>query len=165
MPIASPTAPPRFTQARSQTHLQSALTLLFLPVAGLERPWHLRSYAGDGLALLSGRSRAYGYRQIERFLTRLVTSWRRAAHDRTVGDVDGADLEDSRKHLQGITLVIALRMRNATRACFSSQSIQISRVCKSDLGCVKYPVPMLFAQAPGIKKATCSTPACCPTHP
>ena len=69
MPIASPTAPPRFTQARSQTHLQSALTLLFLPVAGLERPWHLRSYAGDGLALLSGHSRAYGYRQIERFLT------------------------------------------------------------------------------------------------
>jgi hypothetical protein len=69
MPIASPTAPPRFTRARSQTHLQSALTLLFLPVAGLERPWHLRSYAGDGLALPSGRSRAYGCQQIERFLT------------------------------------------------------------------------------------------------
>jgi len=44
-------------------------TLLFLPIVGLRRTWELRGYAGDGLALLSGRGRAYGYRHVERFLS------------------------------------------------------------------------------------------------
>jgi len=47
-------------------------TLLFLPVVGLRRTWELRGYAGDGLALLSGRGRAYGYRHVERFLSEVA---------------------------------------------------------------------------------------------
>ena len=46
------------------------LTLLFLGVAGLHRTWDLRSYTADGLALLTGRKRAYGYRYTEAFLSR-----------------------------------------------------------------------------------------------
>jgi hypothetical protein len=46
------------------------LTLLFLGAVGLHRTWDLRSYTGDGLALLSGRKRAYGYRDTEAFLSR-----------------------------------------------------------------------------------------------
>ncbi len=48
------------------------LTLLFLNVVGLRRTWDLRSYSSDGLALLTGRRRAYGYRHVERFLTMLA---------------------------------------------------------------------------------------------
>ncbi len=44
------------------------LTLLFLAVVGLRRPWDLRGYTGDALGLLTGRLRAYGYRHVERFL-------------------------------------------------------------------------------------------------
>lgn len=33
---------------------------------GLKRPWELRSYNGDGLALLTGRERAFGYVHTER---------------------------------------------------------------------------------------------------
>jgi hypothetical protein len=47
-------------------------TLLFLGVVGLQRPWDLRGYSGDGLALLSQRRRAYGYEYTERFLSRLA---------------------------------------------------------------------------------------------
>ena len=47
-------------------------TLLFLGVVGLSRPWVLRSYSGDGLALLSGRPRAYGYEHTERFLAQVA---------------------------------------------------------------------------------------------
>lgn len=55
--------------ARARTLL---LTLLFLNAAGLRRTWDLRGYAGDGLALLTGRGRAYGYRHAERFLAHLA---------------------------------------------------------------------------------------------
>jgi hypothetical protein len=48
------------------------LTLLFLNAVGLRRTWDLRSYAGDGLALLSGRKRAYGYSYTERMLSHLA---------------------------------------------------------------------------------------------
>jgi hypothetical protein len=41
---------------------------------GLHRTWELRSYIGGGLALLTGRSRAYGYRSAERFLSELARS-------------------------------------------------------------------------------------------
>ena len=44
------------------------LTLLFLPVVGVRRTWNLRSYTGTALALLTGRTCAYGYRHVERFL-------------------------------------------------------------------------------------------------
>jgi len=43
-------------------------TLLFLPAVGVRRTWDLRGYTGDGLAVLAGRERAYGYRHVERFL-------------------------------------------------------------------------------------------------
>ncbi len=48
------------------------LTLLFLGVVGLRRTWDLRSYTGEGLALLTGRKRAYGYRYPEDFLASLA---------------------------------------------------------------------------------------------
>jgi len=44
------------------------LTLLFLGAVELRRTWDLRSYTGDGLALLTARKRAYGYRYTEEFL-------------------------------------------------------------------------------------------------
>jgi len=44
------------------------LTLLFLGAVGLQRTWDLRGYTADGLALLTGRMRAYGYRYTEVFL-------------------------------------------------------------------------------------------------
>jgi hypothetical protein len=46
------------------------LTLLFLGVVGLRRTWDLRGYAGDALALLSGRQQAYGYCHMERLLSK-----------------------------------------------------------------------------------------------
>ncbi len=49
-----------------------SLTLLFLGAVGLRRTWDLRGYASDGLALLSSRRRAYGYRHTERFLAALA---------------------------------------------------------------------------------------------
>jgi hypothetical protein len=48
------------------------LTLLFFGVVGLYRTWDLRSYTADGLALLSGRKRAYGYRYTEAFLSQVA---------------------------------------------------------------------------------------------
>jgi hypothetical protein len=54
------------------------LTLLFLGAVGLHRTWDLRGYTSDGLALLTGRKRAYGYRYTEAFLSQ-------------VADADGAE--------------------------------------------------------------------------
>lgn len=48
------------------------LTLLFLGAVGLRRTWDLRGYTGDGLALLTGRKRAYGYRYTEEFLAHIA---------------------------------------------------------------------------------------------
>ncbi len=50
------------------------LTLLFFGVAQVQRTWDLRSYTGDTLALLTGRSRAYGYFFTERFLADVARS-------------------------------------------------------------------------------------------
>ena len=47
-------------------------TLLFLGAVGLERTWDLRTYTGDALAMLTGRSRAYGYFHTERFLSQVA---------------------------------------------------------------------------------------------
>ena len=52
--------PRRLAQATHRTRRQSLLTLLFLEVAGLRRPWDLRGYAQEGLALLTTRRLAYG---------------------------------------------------------------------------------------------------------
>lgn len=48
------------------------LTLLFLGTTGLHRTWDLRGYTADGLALLTGRRRAYGYRYTEAFLSQVA---------------------------------------------------------------------------------------------
>lgn len=48
------------------------LTVLFLGAVGLQRTWDLRGYAADGLALLTGRTRAYGYRSTELFLSQVA---------------------------------------------------------------------------------------------
>ncbi|HEU5374753.1 MAG TPA: hypothetical protein VFV38_04885 [Ktedonobacteraceae bacterium] len=48
------------------------LSLLFLGAVGLQRTWDLRGYAADGLALLTGRTRAYGYRSTEAFLSQIA---------------------------------------------------------------------------------------------
>jgi hypothetical protein len=48
------------------------LTLLFLGVVGLHRTWDLRGYTADGLALLTGRTRAFGYRYTEAFLSQVA---------------------------------------------------------------------------------------------
>ena len=64
--------PPRLARATPRTRRQSLLTLLFLGVVGLRRPWDLRGYAQEGLALLTTRRRAYGYRTVERFLSQVA---------------------------------------------------------------------------------------------
>lgn len=48
------------------------LTILFLGAVGLHRTWDLRSYTGNGLALLTGRKRAYSYRYTEAFLSQVA---------------------------------------------------------------------------------------------
>lgn len=50
------------------------LTLLFLGAVGLHRTWDLRGYTADGLALLTGRTRAYGYRYTEAFLSQVASA-------------------------------------------------------------------------------------------
>jgi hypothetical protein len=53
-------------------HQRLLLTLLFLGAVGLHRTWDLRGYTADGLALLTGRKRAYGYRYTEAFLSQVA---------------------------------------------------------------------------------------------
>ena len=65
-------APRRLAHARLTTRQQSLLTLLFLPVVGLRRTCDLSRYTGDALGLLTGRWRAYGFWQIQRFLSQLA---------------------------------------------------------------------------------------------
>ncbi len=48
------------------------LTVLFLGAVGLQRTWDLRGYTADGLALLTGRRQAYGYRYTEMFLSQVA---------------------------------------------------------------------------------------------
>src|SRR6266567_1039483 len=51
---------------------QLMLTLLFFPLGGLHRTHDLRSYTGNVLAVVTGRSQAYGYCHTERFLSQLA---------------------------------------------------------------------------------------------
>jgi hypothetical protein len=71
MEVADPTIPGLSPLNRAVV-MHLLLTLLFLPVAGLARPWDLRSYTGTMLALVVGRQRAYSQRYTERFLARLA---------------------------------------------------------------------------------------------
>lgn len=48
------------------------LTLLFMSAVGVQRTWDLRSYTADGLALLTGRTQAYGYHYTEAFLSQMA---------------------------------------------------------------------------------------------
>jgi len=48
------------------------LTLLFFPLGALHRTHDLRSYTGNMLVAVTGRSRAYGYCHTERFLSQLA---------------------------------------------------------------------------------------------
>lgn len=71
---AAESSVPRLAQSQRRTRQQLLLTLLFMNVFAVQRPWDLRSYSGDGLALLSGRKRAYGYAHTERFLAQMAQS-------------------------------------------------------------------------------------------
>jgi hypothetical protein len=51
---------PRLVKSQKTTRQQLMLTLLFMNVCQVQRPWEWRFYSGDGLALLSGRKKAYG---------------------------------------------------------------------------------------------------------
>ncbi len=71
--LPPPPEPPRLPLAASPAaHRRLLLTLLFLGAVGLSRTWDLRGYTADGLALLSGRTRAYGYRYTEAFLSQIA---------------------------------------------------------------------------------------------
>jgi hypothetical protein len=64
----------RLAHHRPQTRCGLVRTLLFLRVVGLRRPWDLRGYSGEGLAVLSGRRQAYGYRTVARFLREVAAA-------------------------------------------------------------------------------------------
>jgi hypothetical protein len=62
----------RLARSTSVSCRRLLLTLLFLGAVGLRRTWHLRGYTGAGLALLTGRERAFSYRHAERFLSEVA---------------------------------------------------------------------------------------------
>lgn len=64
--------PARLARSQPRCRQQWALTLLFMNLFGVQRTWGLRSYTGDGLGLVTGRKRAYGYIHMERFLSELA---------------------------------------------------------------------------------------------
>ena len=69
VPVGQALPSSRLARSTSASRRRLLLTLLFLGAVGLRRTWELRGYTGTGLALLTGRKRAYGYRHIERFLS------------------------------------------------------------------------------------------------
>ena len=64
--------PARLARARPATRRCCVLTLLFLGAVGLRRTCELKRYSGDALGLLTGRVRAYGFWQVERFLSQVA---------------------------------------------------------------------------------------------
>lgn len=72
LPLASSTCPARLARSTHASRERLLLTLLFLNAVGLRRTIDLRSYTGAGLAVLSRRQRAYGYRHVERFLAQVA---------------------------------------------------------------------------------------------
>jgi hypothetical protein len=74
-PSSTPSEPPRLPLAGSASvRRRLLLTLLFLGAVGLSRTWDLRGYTADGLALLTGRTQAYGYRYTEAFLSQVASA-------------------------------------------------------------------------------------------
>lgn len=72
VPDISEQMPKRLAESGDTSRQQLLQTLLFMPVADVFRPYSLRSYSGDVLSLLSGRSRPFGYVHTERFLSQLA---------------------------------------------------------------------------------------------
>ncbi len=69
-PAPDPSCLPLAGSSTVRRHL--LLTLLFLGAVGLQRTWDLRGYTADGLALLTDRTHAYGYRYTEAFLSQVA---------------------------------------------------------------------------------------------
>lgn len=72
LPTETIPARPPLARRSPLVHQRLLLTLLFLGTVGLHRTWDLRSYTADGLALLTGCKRAYGYRYTEAFLSQIA---------------------------------------------------------------------------------------------
>ncbi len=72
LPTEVPTTRPPLTGSSEAVRQRLLLTLLFLGAVGLHRTWDLRGYTAAGLALLSGRRSAYGYRYTEAFLSQVA---------------------------------------------------------------------------------------------
>jgi hypothetical protein len=72
LPTECPTARPPLAASSAALRQRLLLTLLFLGAVGVPRTWDLRGYTADGLALLTGRTRAYGYRYTEAFLSQVA---------------------------------------------------------------------------------------------
>jgi len=72
LPTETTSLRPPLAGSSDAVHQKLLLTLLFLGAVGLHRTWDLRSYTGEGLAKLSGRKRAYGYRYTEAFLSQVA---------------------------------------------------------------------------------------------
>lgn len=72
LPTESITKRPPLAGSSAALRQRLLLTLLFLGAVGLQRTWDLRGYTADGLALLTGRQQAYGYRYTEAFLSQVA---------------------------------------------------------------------------------------------
>ena len=71
--LPPPPDPPCLPLVRSPAvRSRLLLTMLSLGAVGLRRTWDLRGYTADGLALLTGRTRAYGYRYTEAFVSQVA---------------------------------------------------------------------------------------------
>src|SRR5439155_27263681 len=74
LPPECATARPPLVGSSAAVRQRLLLTLLFLGAVGLQRTWDLRGYTADGLALLTGRRRADGYRYTEAFLSQVASA-------------------------------------------------------------------------------------------
>jgi len=74
LPTEAPSPCPPLAGSAAVVRRRLLLTLLFLGAVGLHGTWDLRGYTGDGLARLSGRKRAYGYRYTEVFLSQIASA-------------------------------------------------------------------------------------------
>ncbi len=72
LPTESAITRPPLAGSSAALRQRLLLTLLFLGAVGLQRTWDLRGYTADGLALLTGRKQAYGYRYTEAFLSQVA---------------------------------------------------------------------------------------------
>lgn len=72
LPTANVSGRPPLAGSSADLRQRLVLTLLFMCAVGVERTWDLRSYTADGLALLTGRERAYGYQYVEAFLSQVA---------------------------------------------------------------------------------------------